>query len=452
MPLVAKERILYTCQKCGHEEPKWLGRCPSCGAWNTLLESAPARERRKAAPAGTSVPLSAIEVSDTARLRTGLEEMDRVLGGGLMQGSAVLVGGEPGIGKSTLMLQLASGLEGGARVLYVSGEESAAQLRLRADRLGVTRDRVEVLCETGLEPIREAMARLRPALTIVDSVQTLASAEASSPPGTVTQIRLCAQELANAVKATGSSLCLVGHVTKEGLIAGPKVVEHLVDTVLYFDQSDSDLRFLRCSKNRFGSTEEVGIFRMTEKGLLAVADPASLFLEHRQGAPPAGVAVSPVFEGSRVLLVELQSLMVAAKGGLSRVFSDRIDGRRVSRIAAVLEKHLKVPLSSEDIYVNVAGGLRIAEVGIDLALALSLYGSRTGLALPAGLAVLGEVSLAGEVRRVPQLERRIRTALDMGFGRVIGPVPAEGPAPAGYEPAASVAEAVRLAWGAASRA
>ncbi len=211
-------------------------------------------------------------------------------------------------------------------------------------------------------------------------------------------------------------------MTKEGVIAGPKVVEHLVDTVLYFDQSESDLRFLRCAKNRFGSTEEVGIFRMTEQGARrACANPASLFLEHRQGDPPSGVAVAPVFEGSRVLLVELQSLMVPAKGGISRVFSDRIDARRVSRIAAVLEKHLKLPLADEDIYVNVAGGLRLAEVGIDLALALSLHAARTGLALPAGLAVIGEVSLAGEVRRVPQLERRVRTALDMGFTRVIGP-------------------------------
>jgi DNA repair protein RadA/Sms len=291
------------------------------------------------------------------------------------------------------------------------------------------------------------MSRLRPALTIVDSIQTLASREATSTAGTVTQIRLCAQELAALAKARGQSLCLVGHVTKEGLIAGPKVVEHLVDTVLYFDQSDTDLRFLRCSKNRFGSTEEVGIFRMTERGLAGVANPASLFLEHRQGDPPPGVAVTPVFEGSRVLLVELQSLMVAAKGGISRVFSDRIDGRRVSRIAAVLEKHLKLPLASEDIYVNVAGGLRVAEVGIDLALALSLYGARTGLAVPAGLAVFGEVSLAGEVRRVGQLDRRIRTAIEMGFARVLGPPPAQGKAPAGYQPVTSVAETVRLAWG-----
>ncbi len=445
--MASRERAIFTCQKCGHEEPKWLGRCPSCGAWNTFLEAAPDRAAaRREAPAGTPLPLPSIEVRETARLGTGLEEMDRVLGGGLMRGSAVLVGGEPGIGKSTLMLQLAASLEGEGRVLYVSGEESAGQLRLRADRLGVTRERVEVLCETGLDPIRETMARLKPSLTIVDSIQTLASRELASLAGTVTQIRLCAQELTSDVKQRGSSLCLVGHVTKEGVIAGPKVVEHLVDTVLYFDQTESDLRFLRCAKNRFGSTEEVGIFRMTDKGLAGVPNPASLFLEHRQGDPPSGVAVAPVFEGSRVLLVELQSLMVPAKGGISRVFSDRIDARRVSRIAAVLEKHLKLPLADQDIYVNVAGGLRLVEVGIDLALALSLHAAKTGLALPAGLAVIGEVSLAGEVRRVPQLERRVRTALDMGFSRVIGPVAGEGQTPSGYQPAASVAEAVRLAW------
>jgi DNA repair protein RadA/Sms len=393
-------------------------------------------------------PIQEISLSQEIRLKSDISEFDRTLGGGLVPGSLVLVGGDPGIGKSTLMLQLAAGVETGGRVLYVSGEESAAQLRMRADRLDAARERVEVLCETGLEPICETMERLRPSLVIVDSIQTLASREATSLPGTVTQIRLCAQELAARVKARGSSLILVGHVTKEGLIAGPKVVEHLVDTVLYFDQSESDLRFLRCSKNRFGSTEEVGIFRMTEKGLAAVVNPASLFLEHRQGEPPPGVAVVPVFEGSRVLLVELQSLMVAAKSGISRVFSDRIDSRRVSRIAAVLEKHLALALATQDIYVNVAGGLRLAEVGIDLALALSLYGAKTGLAVPSGVAVLGEVSLAGEVRRVPQMDRRIRTALDMGFERVIGPASLDGEPPQGYRPAVSVAEAVRLTWGA----
>jgi DNA repair protein RadA/Sms len=282
-------------------------------------------------------------------------------------------------------------------------------------------------------------------MIVVDSIQTMGSRELASPPGTVSQIRTCAHELASDAKRRGAVLFLVGHVTKEGVIAGPKVVEHLVDTVLYFDQSDGELRFLRSSKNRFGSTDEVGIFRMTAQGLTAVEDPASLFLQHREDAPPPGVAITPVYEGSRVLLVEIQSLTVPAKGGISRVFSERIDSRRVSRIAAVLERHLKIPLSAHDIYVNVAGGIRIEEVGVDLALGMALCAARNGTAVMDRTAVLGEVSLAGEVRRIPYVERRVRTALELGFRRIIGPegVVDSGP---GYEGVSTLAEAVRRAF------
>ena len=441
-----KQKTVFTCQSCGHQQPRWLGRCPSCGSWNTFTEEQPERPARAGRAAAVSIPLIAVEGGDAGRTETGLEEMDRVLGGGIIAGSTVLVGGEPGIGKSTLMLQLAAGVLTRGRVLYVSGEESAGQIRMRADRLGIAQERIEILCETNLQSIRLALERLKPAVTIIDSIQTLSSEELTSPPGTVSQIRTCVQELTAEVKTRGSSLFLVGHVTKEGVIAGPKVVEHLVDTVLYFDQSESDIRFLRSAKNRFGSTEEVGIFQMTETGLRAVVNPASLFLEHRRGEPPSGVAVAPLYEGSRVLLVEIQSLTVPAKSGISRVFSDRIDSRRVSRIAAVLEKHVGLPLSSQDVYVNVAGGLRIVEVGIDLALALSLYAARNGLVLAGLTAVIGEVSLAGEIRRVPHVDRRIRTAQDMGFRRVIGPPREEEGG--GYTAVSTVAEAVRAAFGA----
>jgi DNA repair protein RadA/Sms len=438
-----KQKTVYTCQGCGHQEPKWLGRCPSCGTWNSFVEEAsvsgPAVVRLQA---GDPIPLPAIESTETARLASGVEEMDRVLGGGLVRGSTVLVGGEPGIGKSTLMLQLAQSLDTKGRVLYVSGEESASQIKMRAQRLGVSSDRIEVFCQTSLEDIRRAVDRLKPTLTIVDSIQTIGSGELTSLPGTVSQVRMCAQELASDVKGRNQALFLVGHVTKEGLIAGPKVVEHLVDTVLYFDQSDSDVRFLRSIKNRFGSTDEVGIFRMGPQGLEAVGNPAALFLEHRSGDPPSGVAVAPVYEGTRVLLVEIQSLTVPAKGGISRVFSDRIDSRRVSRIGAVLEKHLKLPLSSHDIYVNVAGGLRISEVGIDLALALALYGAKTGLSIGAGTVVFGEVSLAGEIRRVPHHERRVKTTDEMGYHRIVGPRSA-GNDGGDFVQVGTVAEAIR---------
>jgi DNA repair protein RadA/Sms len=313
-------------------------------------------------------------------------------------------------------------------------------------RLGVERETIEVFCETGLEAILAVLDRVKPVLLIIDSIQTVASADLGSAAGTVSQIKYCTQELNTAIKARGLGLFLVGHVTKEGVIAGPKVVEHMVDTVLYFEGAGGDVRFLRSTKNRFGSTEEIGIFRMNERGLAPVRNPASLFLEHREGEPPSGVAITPVYEGSRVLLVELQSLVVPAKGGISRVFSERIDSRRVSRIAAVLEKHLNVPLGAMDIYVNVAGGIRIEEVGIDLALAMSLYSAKTDMSLPPLTAVFGEVSLAGEIRAVPHGDRRIRASRELGFQRLIGPP--EKPKPKGAEgfhfPVSTLGESARL--------
>ena len=387
------------------------------------------------------------------RLDTGIEEMNRVLGGGLMRGSSVLVGGEPGIGKSTLMLQLAARVAAPGRSLYVSGEESPGQLRMRADRLRVSSERIEVLAETELTAIVQVLEKVKPVLIIVDSLQTLYTRELNALPGTVNQIKVCTQELVDWARSRGSGLLLVAHVTKEGTIAGPKLVEHLVDTVLSFEQASAEVRTLQAVKNRFGSVDEMGFFRMTEEGLDEVTDASSLFLTRREGEIPPGVAVAPVFEGSRVLLVEIQALTVPAKSGISRIYSDRIDAGRVARMAAVLEKHLGLHLAEHDIYVNVAGGLRVAEVGVELPLAMALYSARVSSPLPAATAVVGEVSLTGEVRAVPGLEKRARACRDMGFDSLIGPEESGGAAPwqsptASFTGVRMAKDAVRATFGA----
>jgi len=419
----SKNKTRYLCKVCQHEEPKWLGRCPECGSWNSFeerLESGPAK-RASVSKELLPLPLDSIETREGLRFDAGIEEMNRVLGGGIMKGSVTLIAGEPGTGKSTLMLQLAAQVRTEGRVLYISGEESPGQVRMRADRLGIRSSRIEIFSGTELSAMLRVCEQLKPTVIVVDSIQTVHSEDIGNVPGTVNQIKLCSQELIDFTKNRGSALFLVGHVTKEGYIAGPKVIEHMVDTVLYFDPGSAEIRILRSAKNRFGSVDEIGIFEMGEKGLEQVQNPAALFLSHREGAQPAGVAVAPVYEGSRILLVEIQSLVVPAKGGVSRVFSERIDSARVSRMAAVLEKHLKVRFSDQDIYVNVGGGMRAGEVGIDLPLSLSLYSARINQPLPSLTAVVGEVSLAGEVHPVHHLEKRIKTVQEMAFLRLIHP-------------------------------
>ncbi|MDL2229959.1 DNA repair protein RadA [Treponema sp. OttesenSCG-928-L16] len=425
-----QKSILFRCSSCGHEEPKWLGRCPECGEWNTLIETAvnkgghaqTGRRGARELPA-QSLPLSAVDPQEGSRIGSGIAELDRVLGGGIMKRSAVLVGGEPGIGKSTLLLQAAAAAETKGRVLYVSGEESAGQIRMRADRLGLSGERVEIFCSGRLEEIETVLEAVKPVIIVVDSVQTLHSDEAGLVPGTVNQLKYCSFELISWVKEHDAALFLVAHVTKDGLISGPKTLEHMVDAVLYFEQTDGDSRFLRAAKNRFGSVDEIGIFTMGEKGLSVVEDPSLLFLVRREDELPPGIATAAVLEGTRTLLVEIQALTVPAKGAMSRVFSDRIDSARVSRVAATLEKHLNLRLSDQDIYVNVAGGIRIAEVGVDLALAAAIYSARTGLPLPKRIAVTGELSLAGEVRAVRRLQGRIRSAQNLGFEQLLCPAP-----------------------------
>ncbi len=414
---MAKKSSRYVCSNCGHSEPKWLGRCPACGEWNTLAEEAAPSSTKggSSRKASTSRPqgIGEIPEADTPRIDTGNGELNQVLGGGLVAGSSVLIGGQPGIGKSTLLLQISDTVA--QDVLYISGEESARQIALRAKRIGAVSPRIKVLCETGVESILKNLEKSRPSLVVIDSIQTLQSEEIGPVPGTVNQIKYGSYEIADWCREHETPLFLVAHVTKEGSIAGPKVVEHMVDTVLYFEEAEGGIRLLRAVKNRFGPVNEVGVFAMGAEGLKGVEDPAALFLQEREGSLPAGAAVAPVYEGSRVFLVEIQALTVPAKGGVSRTFADKIDSRRVSRIAAVLEKHAGLRFSDQDIYVNVAGGIRLSEVGIDLPLAVALYSARTGLSAPSSTVYAGEVSLAGEVRGVPQAELRRKAADKLGF-------------------------------------
>jgi DNA repair protein RadA/Sms len=425
-----QRNFIFKCTGCGHEEPKWLGRCPECGEWNTLIETAgnlggsTGRSGGKSGPPPQSFPLSSVDPQEGTRIGSGIGELDRVLGGGIMKRSAILVGGEPGIGKSTLLLQAAAAVETRGRVLYVSGEESAGQVRMRADRLNLRGERIEICCTGQLEKIETILEAVKPLIVMVDSAQTLHTDLAGMAPGTINQMKYCSWELISWVKEHDAALFLTAHVTKEGVISGPKTLEHLVDTVLYFEQNDGDSRFLRAAKNRFGSVDEIGIFTMGERGLQPVADPSLLFLVHREGGLPPGTAIAAVLEGSRPLLVEIQALAVPAKGSMSRVFSDRIDSARISRVAATLEKHLNLRLSDHDLYINVAGGIRIAEVGVELALAMALYSARTGLSLPTGTAVAGELSLAGELRPIRRLAGRLKAARSLGFENFLGPSPA----------------------------
>ncbi len=419
----------FRCSQCGYTQPRWLGRCPECGEWNTFeevtLDDGPSSgggfSTASAAVAPRPVPLSSVDAQSGTRVSTGIAELDLVLGGGAMKRSAVLVGGEPGIGKSTMLLQAAASAATNGRILYVSGEESAAQIRSRADRIGLDSSRVEILCANRLEDIERALEELHPVIAIVDSIQTVYSPDAGAVPGTVNQLKLCAHELVGWVKTRDSVLFLVAHVTKDGTIAGPKALEHLVDTVVSFERNDEDFRFLRALKNRFGSVDELGIFQMTARGLAPVEDPSGMFIVRRSGDVPPGVAIVPVFEGSRSFLVEIQALTVPAKGSMSRVFSDRVDAARVSRVAAVLEKRVGLRFSDQDIYVNVAGGVRLTESAIDLALAAALYSARTDIPAPSGVALVGELSLAGEIRPVGRLKTRVKAANGLGFAKVIAP-------------------------------
>jgi len=431
---VARSRSVFACTECGAQQPRWLGRCPGCGAWSTLVEEPIGPERSsgrdflggavvsdKPAP----VALRDVDPGEAPRLPTGISELDRVLGGGLVPGSVVLLGGEPGIGKSTLALQLAAQLCGapgkGLPVLYVTGEESPEQVHLRAARLAANAGDVLLLPETHLEALAELWRKLRPRLVLVDSIQTLRTDRIDSAAGSVGQVRECAALLAASAKSEGTALLLIGHVTKEGSLAGPRVLEHLVDVVLSFEGDRAHpFRILRATKNRFGATSEIGVFTMGEGGLEAVPNPSELFLaERRPGAP--GSSIVPVLEGSRPMLVEVQALVAPAGYGTARRTCLGIDDGRVALLLAVLDRRTSVDLCSRDVYVNVTGGVRVVEPAADLGVALALASSRLDLALPPDVAACGEVGLGGEVRRVSRIDLRIREAARLGFRRVLLP-------------------------------
>jgi DNA repair protein RadA/Sms len=426
---MAKAKTLFVCQKCGQESARWLGKCPGCGNWNTMVEEVVA-----AAPAlkpgispGLSmgdkpVSINKVDAEDLPRVPTGSDELDRVLGGGIVPGSFVLVGGDPGIGKSTILLQLAARIaQTHGTVLYVSGEESARQIRLRADRLATLSDRLMVLSETNMELIDQQAQQLKPALLIVDSIQTVFKPDLPSAPGSVTQVRECAAQLLRLAKGQNVPVFIVGHVTKEGSLAGPRVLEHIVDTVLYFEgERHASFRVLRAVKNRFGSTNEIGLWEMRDAGLVEVPNASELFLSERP-LDVAGSVVVPSMEGTRPLLVEVQALVSASTFVSPRRTADGIDQNRVQLLIAVLEKRVGLLLGSHDAYVKVAGGVRIAEPAVDLGLAVALASSFRDQPPDPRTVVIGEVGLAGEVRAVSRVEQRLREAEKMGFKRAVLP-------------------------------
>ena len=424
---MAKGKILYTCSECGGNSLKWLGKCPHCNAWNSLLEGVaenpgPVKNRFAALAKATEVaPLAEIEASDVARTLTGLEELDRVLGGGIVEGAVVLIGGDPGIGKSTLLLQALDALQrGGLHTLYVTGEESGAQVALRARRLGVGQSQVAVMAEIQLENILATLEQRRPAVAVIDSIQTIYSEQLSSAPGSVAQVRECAAHLTRAAKASGATILLVGHVTKEGALAGPRVLEHMVDTVLYFEgDTHSSFRLVRAIKNRFGAVNEIGVFAMTDKGLRGVSNPSAIFLsQHNQPVP--GSCVMVTLEGTRPLLVEVQAL-VDSGGPSPRRLSVGLERDRLAMLLAVLHRHAGVACMDQDVFVNAVGGVRISEPAADLAVLLAITSSLRGKPLPKGFIAFGEVGLAGEVRPAPRGQERLKEAAKLGFAQAIVP-------------------------------
>ena len=424
---MAKEKTIYTCAECGGSSPRWQGKCPHCEAWNTLSETVAAAssagKNRFAglAPAAAVQAIANIAAQDVLRTPTGQSELDRVLGGGVVEGGVILIGGDPGIGKSTLLLQALHSLQNaGMNTLYVTGEESAAQVALRAQRLHLGASGVQVLAQTQLEVIQSTLATLQPQVAVIDSIQTLYSDQLTSAPGSVAQVRECAAHLTRLAKSQGITIILVGHVTKEGALAGPRVLEHMVDTVLYFEgDTHSSFRLVRAIKNRFGAVNEIGVFAMTELGLKGVSNPSAIFLSTHE-EPVPGSCVLVTLEGTRPLLVEIQAL-VDSGGPSPRRLSVGLDRDRLAMLLAVLHRHAGVSCFDQDVFINAVGGVRISEPAADLAVLLAIQSSLRGKALPKGFIAFGEIGLAGEVRPAPRGQERLKEAAKLGFSHAIVP-------------------------------
>ncbi|HVA75302.1 MAG TPA: DNA repair protein RadA [Acidimicrobiales bacterium] len=443
---MARARTVHRCTECGAAAPRWSGRCGTCGSWNTLVEEVERREPKAAAtPSGATPVLLADLPTDAGSLAsTGVEEFDRVLGGGLFAGSVTLLGGEPGIGKSTLLLQIAASMaDRGVRCLVVSAEESPAQVGQRARRLGALSPNLWIVGETSLPAIQEAVSEVKPEVLVVDSIQTIWDPDLESAPGSVSQVRDCAHRLAVAAKSGGPSVILVGHVTKDGALAGPRVLEHLVDTVLSFEgERHHALRMLRAVKHRFGATGELGLFEMTATGLEGVADPGSLFLADRRPGTPGSV-VFPAMEGHRPLLVEIQALVVKTNAPSPRRSASGYDGGRLALLLAVLDRRAGIHLGDHEVYVSAVGGVRVDDPGADLAVCMALASAKTSRPVDGGLVVLGEVGLGGELRQVAHTPRRLAEAERLGFRAAV--VPSRAPLSDGGlrgHPVASLADAI----------
>jgi len=418
---ILKERKRFICQQCGAIVPKWMGRCPECGSWNSIVEETVLPEKKVTGVYKSPQPLQEIDYSEDERILTSIDELDRVLGGGIVPGSLILIGGDPGIGKSTLMLQICGNLSKKTSVLYISGEESEKQIKLRADRLGIKNGNLYVMAENDMNIIEMGMKELQPAVAIIDSIQTVYFPELSSGPGSVSQIRESTVKSLRLSKETDTAIFIIGHVTKEGSLAGPKLLEHMVDTVLYFEgERYHSYRLLRSVKNRFGSTNEIGIFEMRDKGLVQVSSPSKYLLSGKL-KDTAGSAVVCILEGTRPLLVEVQALASRSGFNLPRRQTSGIDYNRAALLIAVLEKKLGYMLGQEDIYINVAGGIKVQEPGADLAVAVAIASSFKNRPVMEDTVIIGEVGLAGEVRAVSHVERRIQEASKLGFLRAIVP-------------------------------
>ena len=419
---MAKTKTVFFCNECGHESPKWVGKCPGCGQWNTMVEETVTAEKgygksRRGLLDSDSAPvaISEIEALEEPRIHLPSEELNRVLGGGLVAGSLTLLGGEPGIGKSTLLLQNILSIRN-KKILYVSGEESATQLKLRADRIGKAADNTFILCETSLERIFDQTQRVKPQLLVIDSIQTVYSTEMESAPGSVSQVRECAARLLRYAKTSSVPVILVGHINKDGAIAGPKVLEHIVDTVLQFEGDRQYLyRLLRAIKNRFGSTAEIGIYEMVEKGLREVRNPSEMLLSQNREENMSGIAIGVTVEGIRPLLIEVQALVSSAAYGTPQRSVTGFDQRRLNMLLAVLEKRARFKLSQKDVFLNIAGGLKVADPALDLAVVAAVMSSNFDIPLPQGTAMAGEVGLSGEIRTAARIDRRVAEAQKLGF-------------------------------------